>query len=240
MRSCVRALGPERGVKFMLAGLFALCVIGAAILLTVDHLGSPESSSKHALGASSSNLPSGRCGLDARDQRVPTISPKTEWIFVGKYAVPTSKTSGPATTWGGLHSCFAHTPTGALFASVVTTFDFGRSNGVNREFVETRLTDGEQKQILVDQLKTLTSVSADAGVPFQLAGFRIDSYTPDRALIQLAVRVVAGPKMGVLLSTPVSVEWADGDWLLDLDNAPGGAGVQLASLDGFITWSGIQ
>lgn len=224
----------------MLTGLFALCLIGAAILLTVEHLGSPDGSSKGTTELPSSNLQSGGCGLDARDQHVPKVAPETEWIFVGKYVVPTSKTSGPARTRGGLHSCFAHTPTGALFASVVTTFDFGRSNGVNREFVETRLTEGKQKQLLVDQLKTSTSVSADAGVPFQLAGFRIDSYMPDRALTQLAVRVVAGPKMGVLLSTPVSVKWADGDWLLDLDNAPGGAGSQLASLDGFIAWSGIQ
>ena len=38
------------------------------------------------------------------------------WQFIGSIAVPTSSVDGPAKVVGGIGSCFAHSPTGALFA----------------------------------------------------------------------------------------------------------------------------
>ena len=57
------------------------------------------------------------CGLARGDQTIPVSAPKATWKLRGTVAVPTApKTFGPGRVRDGVPSCFARSPTGALFA----------------------------------------------------------------------------------------------------------------------------
>src|SRR4051794_35844273 len=59
------------------------------------------------------------CGLPAGNQHVPAVGPQTRWELVGTIAAPTDpNTIGPGIQEVKRRLCFAHSPTGALFAAV--------------------------------------------------------------------------------------------------------------------------
>ena len=59
------------------------------------------------------------CGLPSTSETALGAAPTSTWELVGKMAAPTDPTTiGPGTTdEDGFRSCFAHTPTGALYAA---------------------------------------------------------------------------------------------------------------------------
>ncbi len=58
------------------------------------------------------------CSLSAGSQAVPVTAPVSGWALVGSTAAPTARsTVGPQKSIDGLRVCFAHSPTGALFAA---------------------------------------------------------------------------------------------------------------------------
>jgi len=196
----------------------------------------PTASPSKSAGSSSA------CGLPDGSQAIPDAAPETDWDLQGKMAAPASKVYGPANDEQGVHSCFARNPAGALFASVrfySDAFALGDSLGVG--FVERWYVDGPSKE------KALSLVQADQGgssdrspVPQQVAGFRIDSYTPDRVTTTLVTRESDGPTAGELRAFPVTVVWTDGDWKVDIDSSSLSTPTRIASLSGFIGWSGVS
>lgn len=68
----------------------------------------------------------------------------------------------------------------------------------------------------------------------QIAGFQIDSYTEEAAVIRLGIR----GSNGVNLNYPVPLEWHEGDWKLVVPPT-GDTGVrEVPDLTDFISWSG--
>jgi len=179
------------------------------------------------------------CSLPAGDQSVPTATPTgTQWTLVGTMAAPTSAVDGPQRSTGGLHTCFARSPLGALYAAV--NFWAASTAQPNEIVLERLAADTPIKARLVRlaaQGKVGEAARAQtAGLKLQVAGFAVSSYTQDTASMSLAFR----NHDGTLISLPTVMQWQNGDWryvVAPSGGVPGGA--QIPDLSGYLTWSGV-
>jgi len=181
------------------------------------------------------------CGLKGYETSNNLTSAPTgaTWKIVGNTATPQDpKGAGPGTTNddGTFSTCFAHTPTGALYASInylATTSDARNVGRLSELFA-----DGKFK----DELEATPPPSSDSGdsTRAQVSGFKIDSYSADEASVDLALTYSGGPDDGQLVSLPVVVKWEHGDWkvLITENGAPVGPAA-LTSLGGYIPFSGV-
>ncbi len=76
---------------------------------------------------------------------------------------------------------------------------------------------------------------APPGTYGQIAGFRIVTFTPQVAVVQLVSRF---PTSGVLQVTTTTVRWSGGDWRLQLqpDGGTSPTAQAVPTLDGFVVW----
>lgn len=114
------------------------------------------------------------CGSLSADQDYPTEAPPTEWETYGSSSmtVPVSEEYGPINRDGNLWGCYAHSPTGAVYAGLglIASFSIG---GEYAAAVDT----AQAESAFEDQ-------SAAAGASFpSFSGFRIDEYSDDAARI---------------------------------------------------------
>ncbi|GAB3266992.1 hypothetical protein GCM10027425_33570 [Alteromonas gracilis] len=175
------------------------------------------------------------CGLPAGDQTVPTTAaPETTWTLTHRMAAPSADDVGPGVEENGIHSCFARNPAGALFAVANLNADSGNPKVNLRELVTARSFQDEnyRKQI---------GDTAERGQPnggIQFAAFRVLSYTPDQASVEIVYRYIEGPAAGALFSKIFNLRWHEGDWQL-LADVPGvDTSTEVTSLDGYVEWSG--
>lgn len=172
------------------------------------------------------------CGLPSGNQAKPATTPTdTKWELVGKIATPTAPAEfGPGKTEAnGLRSCFAHSPTGALYAAANMTAlsSAGKADLVYKELA---VPSPERDAVLKS-----TPTAASNSVTAQLAGFTIRSYEADRAVVDLAFKGANG----TFVSIPVPLQWHEGDWKFVVP-ATGDTGArQIADLSGYIEWAGI-
>jgi len=160
------------------------------------------------------------CGLPSGDQNKPATTPTdTKWELVGKIAAPTAPTQyGPGKTEAnGLRSCFAHSPTGALYAAA--------------NISEQLAVPSPERDALLNQPKPQETSTVTA----QIAGFQVRSYDSDRAVIVIAAR----GSNGALVSVPVPLQWHGGDWKVVVPATGSTGGGQISDLSGFIPWSGV-
>src|SRR4051812_26504811 len=115
----------QRG--FIVAAAFLAVVIVAALaILLINPGGDSSDSSRGAPPANGTNTkPTTRtdpaasvCGLAPDSQQVPQTPPDAQWELVGTIAAPKSDAIGPGIEKGTRRLCFAHSPTGALFAAI--------------------------------------------------------------------------------------------------------------------------
>ena len=78
----------------------------------------------------------------------------------------------------------------------------------------------------------------DAEAKFQVAGFSFVSYSPASATMSLVFSVARGDGSGGLYEFPVTMQWAHGDWRYVVPPSGSLGGGQLASLSGYVAWSG--
>jgi hypothetical protein len=172
------------------------------------------------------------CGLPSGDQAKPATAPTdTKWELVGKIAAPTSPTQfGPGKTEAnGLRSCFAHSPTGALYAAVNMTA-LSAAGKADLVYEQLALPSPERDAVLRS-----SPTAAPNSVTAQLAGFTFRSYDADRAVIDLAFKGANG----TFVSIPVPLQWYGGDWKFVVP-ATGDTGArQITDLGGYIEWSGV-
>ncbi|MGO1755781.1 MAG: hypothetical protein ACTHZ6_15725 [Brevibacterium aurantiacum] len=114
------------------------------------------------------------CGSLSTDQDYPTEAPPTEWetYASSSMTVPISEEYGPVNRDGNLWGCYAHSPTGAVYAGLglIASFSIG---GEYDAAVDT----AQAESAFEDQ-------SAAAGASFpSFSGFRIDEYSDDAARI---------------------------------------------------------
>lgn len=179
------------------------------------------------------------CGLPSSSETALGGAPKSRWELVGKMAAPTDpKTFGPGLTDGdGFRSCFAHSPTGALYAAAnVVALGSAKSQRLNAQLTDHLLVEGPGRDIAMKDSETMAPSSGD-DTTVQISGFLIKSYTPSEADVDLAFVT----KNGVFAHTVLPLRWSDGDWKVKVgDNGQLiNAITQISDLSGFIAWSGV-
>lgn len=228
---------------FIIAAALVVALIAAAVVIFLIPKGqgnaqpAPTESSSAATASPSASAASGKsvCGLPAGKETALGSAPKSKWELVGTMAVPTDpSTAGPGTVGKeGLRSCFAQSPTGALYATAnIWAASF---NGSAKQVYLDLAADSPTRDKAVQAIKDGKDVGGGSSPKVQIAGFIIHSYTSTAAVVELALK---SPDGGYgALST--SLLWEDGDWKLDMPAAGGGTVRPISDLSSFIPWAGV-
>ncbi len=233
------------GPGFVGSAIVLCAVLLCGVLLVVTRLagGAPAphsaAAAPPAAGGTSATPTSGtttggpgRCGVPDGDQGVPIAPPAgAEWVVYRRMVVPGSDAAGPAKVDpDGFRHCWAHSPTGAVFASY---------NAI-AALVESGKLPATVRKLMVpgpDRERLLREPSGESADPGQLVGFRIIDASRDRLSVALALRVP-----NALASVTLALVWYDGDWRV-VPPRPGeefGAPLtQLQDLGGFVRWGGL-
>lgn len=227
---------------FIIAAALVVALVAAAVVIFLLPNGqgnaqpapSPAESSSTATTGPSASDAAGKsiCGLPASSETSLGAAPKTKWELVGTMAAPTDPKIGPGKTDDqGIRSCFAHTPTGALYAAV-NLWALGIDPSNERAIAEHLAAKGPGRDAGMKAPQTPAPASA---VKVQIAGFNV-SYTANQAVVELAFKA----DNGALASVRTTLLWQDGDWKgVVADNGkPLEEPRQIRDLSGFILWSG--
>jgi hypothetical protein len=225
--------------KFIISAVVVAIIVALGIILALlpKGGGNPATEPSNSGSATASTQPSAAaaasiCGLPSGDQAKPATTPTdTKWELVGKVAAPTSPTQfGPGKTEAnGLRSCFAHSPTGALYAA--SNVAVLSATGKARLVYEQLAVPSPERDALLNQPEPQETSAVTA----QIAGFQIRSYDADRAVIVIAAK----GSNGALVSVPVPLQWHGGDWKVVVPATGSTGGGQISDLSGYIPWSGV-
>jgi len=195
--------------------------------------------------------PSSSCGLPAGGQQIPTAAPAGSWQIVAGIAVPISPVFGPARLVGGIGTCYARSPTGALFAMMDTlALTEAPSDQISATAVVTRRGSrtGQYAQALT-AAKTQDSGGSGVGsrMPSDasttpkvtLLGFRFVDYTPDRATIAVAVGVGDPARSGSYQPAMLTavLAWEGGDWKFVYSDQTGATAAPIISTEQYTAWA---
>jgi hypothetical protein len=237
---------PRDGRLVASAALIGLIVVAGIIVVVLRLAGGgddTEADGDNRTTASPTASPSpgasegtsSTCGLPTGSQEIPTSAPETEWYLNGTIVAPKGAAYGPKDDGGGIHSCFAQSPVGAVFAAANAAADVANRDVDKRKFLETRAarTAGYEQA-----LATVDSTPPSDGGGIQFSGFRVDASSDAAATVQLVVSSSEGPTAGQFVAITYNLQWVDGDWrvVIPLDGVPVSASI--TSLDGYIPWSG--
>jgi hypothetical protein len=230
---------------FIIAAALVVALIAAAVVIFLLPKGqdtappAPGTAASANPATASPSVPTGAgksvCGLLGSQETALGAAPKSKWGLLGTMAVPTDpSTAGPGTVGkDGLRSCFAQSPTGALYATVnIWASSF---NGYAKQVYLELSADSPSRDKAVQAIKEGKDVSGGTSPKVQIAGFIIHSYTPETAVVELAIK----SNDGGYGAFSTSVLWEDGDWKLDIPPAGGGAVRQISDLSSFIPWAGV-
>ncbi|MEV6284483.1 hypothetical protein [Kribbella sp. NPDC051770] len=184
--------------------------------------------------------PSGTGGCRAKNppQRIPREAPgAVSWQFETNMLIPLQAQGGPAVQDAkGLRSCFAHSPTGAVLAAMVTLGQI-RNPQLTEAVLRTRIAPGDGRTLALKAVRT-SPTPRNTGQTSQFTGFKVIDYLPNRAIISIAVRLDSQKVAGL----PVTLLWQDNDWKLVLqpDGSFNGAVAPdvLQSLEGYVRFGG--
>src|SRR5215468_2427254 len=161
----------------------------AAQPLAVDSAAQPTGAERPAAQPTGTTASTGqRCKLPSGDQAVPTKAPVVDnWEISRHVAVPRSTIFGPATTDpDGFRRCFAHSPTGALYAAysaIAAVADQRQAIPTARKL----MLPGPDTDALIRELgREEPSGGSD---PTQLAGYQFLAAGLDRVTVMLAIPV---------------------------------------------------
>lgn len=164
----------------------------------------------------------GKCTADDSDQSMPSEAPAADaWPLVKGVGTPVSDTYGPVNRDGAVWTCFAHSPKGALFASVYLMNGIP-SAAVRAEYItddpEVESGDGEDESGTV------------------LRGYRMTSYDETTASVELVYETSLDGQssLGVL---PVTVYWKEGRWTSTNEVFASMQPRPITGLTGYTQWS---
>jgi hypothetical protein len=163
-----------------------------------------------------------------------TAAPETTWSIVGIMAAPNSTAAGPGIIDAdGVRSCYAHTPTGALFA-VANSWAMGSDARLAPLAIAANTAPGPGRNAAIAAQNT----RSNSGVSVQIAGFKVLAYSGTEATIDTAFTL----NNGTLMSFASTMKWVQGDWkaVLTDDGQPPFRPVVLQSLGGYYAWSGLS
>jgi hypothetical protein len=230
----------QRG--FVLAAVFmgVLVLAGLGLLLTdtdADPAASAGGGTPSVVESAKGSKPAAsdsRCGLAAGDQRVPATPPEAGWELVDGVASPQSDVIGPGIREGHRRLCYAHSPTGALFAAANFLSVAGAENDDDQLVKDLTAKTAARDEMLAEA----DSGAAEEDRPFQvqIAGFRVGPVTPDEATVEIVIAASAQAQQGFVGYT-LPMRWEDGDWKLVITSTTAPYTVQrLDSASGFVPW----
>lgn len=171
----------------------------------------------------------GECDVKEGDDQLPTEAPPVDgWAQVGLAAAPTSEDYGPYVQEGELWTCYEHSPTGALLATTYVWSAMGNVAG----FAETWIEPGGFQDSVIEQEQS--SESAEVSGTMTVAGYRYVSYTPDAAVVDVAVEY-SNTEGTAYLAMRIALKWDEDRWVVDPD-ALGDDYTPLETLDGYVKW----
>jgi hypothetical protein len=227
---------------FIIAAALVVALIAAAVIIFLLPKGQDPAqpapgtaaSANPATASPSTTAVAGKsvCGLPSGTETALGAAPKTKWELVGTMAAPIDPKIGPGKTDDqGIRSCFAHTPTGALYAAV-NLWALGIDPSKERAIAEQLAAKGPGREAGMKMPATSAPAST---VKIQIAGFNV-SYTANQAVVELAFKA----DNGALASVRTTLLWQDGDWkgVVADNGAPLEEPRQVRDLSGFIPWSG--
>lgn len=196
----------------------------------------PATPSGPASGGASTAGSRGDCSLPAGDQAVPATAPAVDgWEVSRRVVVPRSAAYGPGRIDAdGLRRCFAHSPTGAVFAAynaIAALADPDEQVAVARRL----MLPGPDTDALIREVQQDPSVSGYAAP--QPTAYRVVDAEPDHVTVMLAV-----PVESAYVSLALTLVWHDGDWRVQppaRGTAVGAPYAQLRDLSDFVSWSGV-
>jgi len=233
---------------FIIAAALVVALLAATVVIFLLPKGdataqpapaSPSSSASATPSAPADAAGKSVCGLPSSNDTALGTAPTSKWELVGKMAVPTDpKAVGPGTTDAdGFRSCFAHSPTGALYAAMnVAALGSSGAPELEKKLADKLLVPGAGRDAALRETNAGGGSSGNS-TTIQVQGFLVKSYSPSEANLDLAFKT----DTGALAHTTISMRWMDGDWKVK----PADDGVtfsnvsQLRDLSGFILWSGI-
>ena len=232
-------LSNRKDPKFLAAAvLLGLVLVAGIVLIGVRLLnGGDDASPQHPTATATDKTPgsTSACGVPDGSQTVPNSAPEADWSLAGKTAAPVSEVFGPSKTVDGVHTCFAHNPTGALFAAINYYAD------TTDPAVRTKTLLAER--IFSDANAGKADMGEDGGAnalpTYQVSGFRVDDATPNRVSVAVVVRSTEGPTAGQQAAVTFTMGWQSGDWRVIVPPNGQPPTTAIASLSGYIAWSGV-
>lgn len=218
----------ERSVVASAAVLVVIVVIGGAVLLTGD----PGSGSSPAARAPQGAETGGSvCGLAAGSQDPVVGSPEARWALVGKIAAPSAPGVGPGIVNAKERRCFAHSPTGAVFAAanwLATAGLHGDDDDVMRQITARN----RVREVYLRQ----PGSGVDPAFRVQVAGFQTRVVDHDAMVVRLALQTNTQGRMADLR---LPLRWESGDWRVVLESLQEPLQISvIPSLLGYVRWGG--
>lgn len=231
---------------FIIAAALVVALIAAAVVIFLLPKGqgnaqpAPADSTSAATTSPSASAASGKsaCGLPAGKETALGAAPKSKWELVGRMATPTDpKTFGPGVTdESGFRSCFAQSPTGALYAAMnVAALGSTGSPELVAKLADKLLVPGTGRDSAMREASAKPASASATSI--QVRGFLMKSYTPSESTVDLAFET----NSGALAHLTLSMRWMNGDWkVMPADDGKTYTGpTQIRDLSGFILWSGV-
>lgn len=217
------------------AGVVVLVLILAVVYALLPPVGAtpsgqPTPNNTSATTAAAGPTAGSACGLPEGNVTIPGPGLASKWELNGKTAVPADPTVyGPGKATAGARTCFAHNPTGALYAA--TNFFAASVEQQGVTMVKDLAAKGPERDKYL--ANPLTFAPRDPQAIVQVAGFQITNYAGDSAVVKLGVK----GSNGLFFSLSQTLKWQDGDWKVVLESAS--PMQQVTSLSEFIPWAGV-
>jgi hypothetical protein len=196
----------------------------------------PNPVSHAAAPAASPGDRAGGCDVPSGPQAIPVSAPTgVTWQLYDTVALPFSAQAGPTVINGDVARCYAHSPTGALLATVQIAVRYALATNWQAVIAD-QVMPGIGRNVYAAE-RPGADVTIQAGQFGQFAGFQFVTYTSALAVVQVVVQLPSGE----MQATTMTVQWSGGDWRLQLqpDGSPGPNVQQVPNLIGFIPWAGV-
>lgn len=186
----------------------------------------PSAPSEDTASSGEGGVNSG-CSLPDGDQKIPnTAPPVDEWANVNGVGVPTSKTYGPEKREGDLYGCYAHSPTGALFAATYIMPSAGNTRG----FADIWVAEDIREKAAESESETPSQFVAS------LQGYRFVAATEQEVTLDLAWQMTTDNKTA-LMSQRYILTWVIDHWEINPKMMDTPVSEAPENLEGFIKWS---
>ena len=195
-----------------------------------------SAASRAAAPAASLSGRAGGCDVPPGPQAIPVSAPTgVTWQLYDTVALPFSAQAGPTVINGDVARCYAHSPTGALLATVQIAVRYALAANW-QAVIDKQVMPGTGRNVYAAE-RPGADVTIQAGQFGQFAGFQFVTYTSAIAVVQIVVQLPSGD----MQTTTMTVQWSGGDWRLQLqpDGSPGPNVQQIPNLTGFIPWAGV-